>query len=260
MGVSNQPAAAKGVVSVRTARRHSSARARAARPQEDARFDDFRLCLHHPAGVVPELTRGSATAASRHRECCSRPLGSWASIWTASWMIGDTDGDVLAGRAAGCRTVLIEHAAERAQAQRSCATRRASARPGGSRHVASAGGASKLTPVIDELNVKIFADGADLDAILALAADRRIARLHDESDADVEGRPDRLRGVRQAPAGADHRRIRSRSRCSPTTPTRCAARRCMIAAWGENVYVKIPVSTTSASRWRRSCASSPRAA
>ncbi len=25
----------------------------------------------------------------------------------ASWMVGDTDGDVLAGRAAGCRTVLI---------------------------------------------------------------------------------------------------------------------------------------------------------
>ncbi len=28
----------------------------------------------------------------------------------ATWMIGDTDGDVEAGTAAGCRTVLIEHA------------------------------------------------------------------------------------------------------------------------------------------------------
>ena len=27
----------------------------------------------------------------------------------AAWMIGDTDSDVAAGRAAGCRTVLIEH-------------------------------------------------------------------------------------------------------------------------------------------------------
>jgi histidinol phosphatase-like enzyme len=27
----------------------------------------------------------------------------------ASWMIGDTDGDVAAGEAAGCRTVLIEN-------------------------------------------------------------------------------------------------------------------------------------------------------
>ena len=35
----------------------------------------------------------------------------------------------------------------------------------------------------------------------------------------------------------------------------------MIASWGENVYVKIPVTTTRrASRWRRSSASSPRTA
>jgi phosphoglycolate phosphatase-like HAD superfamily hydrolase len=27
----------------------------------------------------------------------------------ASWMVGDTDADVAAGRAAGCRTLLIEH-------------------------------------------------------------------------------------------------------------------------------------------------------
>ena len=27
----------------------------------------------------------------------------------ASWMVGDTDSDVQAGRAAGCRTILIEH-------------------------------------------------------------------------------------------------------------------------------------------------------
>ena len=50
-------------------------------------------------------------------------------------------------------------------------------------------------------------------------------RLHDEPDADVEGGPDRLRGVRPAAARADHRRTRSPSRCSPTTPTRCAGRR-----------------------------------
>jgi len=27
-----------------------------------------------------------------------------------SWMVGDTDADVLAGRAAGCKTLLIENA------------------------------------------------------------------------------------------------------------------------------------------------------
>lgn len=28
-----------------------------------------------------------------------------------SWMVGDSDGDIAAGRAAGCRTVLVEHPA-----------------------------------------------------------------------------------------------------------------------------------------------------
>jgi D-glycero-D-manno-heptose 1,7-bisphosphate phosphatase len=28
---------------------------------------------------------------------------------TGSWMIGDTDSDVQAGAAAGCRTILVEH-------------------------------------------------------------------------------------------------------------------------------------------------------
>ena len=26
-----------------------------------------------------------------------------------SWMVGDTDGDMQAGRSAGCRTILVEH-------------------------------------------------------------------------------------------------------------------------------------------------------
>ncbi len=26
-----------------------------------------------------------------------------------SWLVGDTDSDIVAGRAAGCRTILVEH-------------------------------------------------------------------------------------------------------------------------------------------------------
>ena len=38
-----------------------------------------------------------------------RPRQTCASTSERSWMIGDTDGDCWPGRAAGCRTVLIEH-------------------------------------------------------------------------------------------------------------------------------------------------------
>lgn len=107
VGVSNQPAAAKGSVTV--AQLHAvQARVLELLVEADAALDAFRLCLHHPKGVVPELTR----------DCdCRKPapgmiLDAAAELeidLDPSWMIGDTDADVLAGAAAGCRTILIEN-------------------------------------------------------------------------------------------------------------------------------------------------------
>jgi D-glycero-D-manno-heptose 1,7-bisphosphate phosphatase len=105
--VSNQPAAAKGLVSVEQLlavhRRVLELLA-----LEGVRLAGARLCLHHPRGVVPGLAGPCA---------CRKPapgmlLDMAASLGLdleASWMVGDTDADVGAGRAAGCRTLLIEH-------------------------------------------------------------------------------------------------------------------------------------------------------
>ena len=55
VGVSNQPSAAKGLMSL--AELHAvQARVLELLAAEGAQFDDFRLCLHHPEGVIPELT------------------------------------------------------------------------------------------------------------------------------------------------------------------------------------------------------------
>ena len=71
-----------------------------------SRIDGTRVCLHHPAGVVPELTG---------RCDCRKPapgmLRSLADEFSldlrSSWMIGDADTDVAAGAAAGVSTVLV---------------------------------------------------------------------------------------------------------------------------------------------------------
>jgi D-glycero-D-manno-heptose 1,7-bisphosphate phosphatase len=107
VGVSNQPGAAKGLV--RLADLHAiQTRVLELLDGEGARFDDFRLCLHHPGGVIPELTE----------ECdCRKPrpgmlLAAAHDLGLdlgRSWMVGDTDGDMQAGRSAGCRTILVEH-------------------------------------------------------------------------------------------------------------------------------------------------------
>jgi transaldolase len=97
--------------------------------------------------------------------------------------------------------------------------------------------------VLGELSVKIFADGADLDAILALAND------------------DRVRGFTTNPtlmwkAGLTNyedfaRRLLERIADKPISfevfadsSDEMSRQAHLIASWGENVYVKIPVSST----------------
>jgi D-glycero-D-manno-heptose 1,7-bisphosphate phosphatase len=105
--VSNQPAAAKGKVSVEQL--HAvHARVLDLLGREGVRLDASRLCLHHPEGVVGELSGpcDCRKPAPGMLLDAARALGLDLA---ASWMLGDTDTDVAAGRAAGCRTVLIEH-------------------------------------------------------------------------------------------------------------------------------------------------------
>jgi D-glycero-D-manno-heptose 1,7-bisphosphate phosphatase len=107
VGISNQPAAAKGKVAVEELLAVQE-RVLERLTAEGAHFDGFRLCLHHPEGVVPEL---SGTCDCR-KPAPGMLLDAAADLdldLAASWMIGDTDADVAAGAAAGCRTVLVEN-------------------------------------------------------------------------------------------------------------------------------------------------------
>ncbi len=105
--VSNQPAAAKGLVSVEELLAvHQVAIELLA--QEGAVLASTRLCLHHPQGVVPELT-GPCSCRKPAPGMLLETAAALGIDLRASWMVGDTDTDVAAGRAAGCRTVLVEH-------------------------------------------------------------------------------------------------------------------------------------------------------
>jgi D-glycero-D-manno-heptose 1,7-bisphosphate phosphatase len=103
--VTNQPAAAKG--------RISSAELLAIHDrvlellrEAGVSMDASRICMHHEQAVVAELAGPCA---------CRKPAPGMlldaaralAIDLTDSWMVGDTDADVGAGRAAGCRTALI---------------------------------------------------------------------------------------------------------------------------------------------------------
>lgn len=105
VGASNQPAAAKRRVSVRQLDL-IQARVLELLAGDGVWFDDFRLCFHHPDGTDPDLSGAC--------ECRKPAPGMLLQAAVAhdldlgrSWMVGDTDADVLAGRAAGCRTALV---------------------------------------------------------------------------------------------------------------------------------------------------------
>lgn len=103
----NQPAAAKGTATVAQLRAVDDA-VRAALADEGVTADAWRWCLHHPDGVVPELS-GACDCRKPAPGMLTDMAAELDVDLRASWMVGDSDGDVLAGQAAGCRTVLIEH-------------------------------------------------------------------------------------------------------------------------------------------------------
>jgi transaldolase len=97
--------------------------------------------------------------------------------------------------------------------------------------------------MLDRIATRIFADGADLDGILALAADPRISGfttnptlMHKVGLTDYERfARDLLERVRTHPISFE---------VFADEPSEMRRQAHLIASWGENVYVKVPVTTT----------------
>ncbi len=107
VGVSNQPAAAKGTIKLEEL---FEVQERVLELLTDAgiNFDGFYLCPHHPEGVMKELS-GPCDCRKPAPGMLLEAAAELGLDPSSSWMIGDTDTDIAAGRAAGCRTALIEN-------------------------------------------------------------------------------------------------------------------------------------------------------
>jgi transaldolase len=97
--------------------------------------------------------------------------------------------------------------------------------------------------MLDGLDVKIFADGADLDAILSLAADTRISGFTTNPTLMWKaGLTDYEEFARRLLERITEHPISFEVFADDADEMRRQALK--IAEWGPNVYVKIPVSTT----------------
>jgi transaldolase len=97
--------------------------------------------------------------------------------------------------------------------------------------------------VLGGLSVKLFADGADLDGILALAADERIDGFTTNPTLMWKaGLTDYEEFARRLLERITTHPISFEVFADDVDEMRRQAR--LIASWGDNVYVKIPVTTT----------------
>lgn len=146
----------------------------------------------------------------------------------ASYMVGDRWRDIDCGKAAGCATILIEQ--DYAEGLR--------ARPDGrARDLAEA--ARQIT-ALEQLRVRIFADGADLEAVRRLARDPLIA--------GITTNPTLLRKAGVTDYAGFAREVLAAAGRKPVSfevlsaePGRMRREAMEIDAWGPNVWVKIPV-------------------
>jgi D-glycero-D-manno-heptose 1,7-bisphosphate phosphatase len=107
VGVSNQPSAAKGKATLDELRAVHE-RVVALLAEHGVALDDWRYCFHHPRGTVAALT-GACDCRKPAPGMLLDAAAAHDADLAASWMIGDSDADVVAGRAAGVRTILVEH-------------------------------------------------------------------------------------------------------------------------------------------------------
>ena len=114
--------------------------------------------------------------------------------------------------------------------------------------------------MIDQIQTKIFADGADLDGILKLAADPMIKGFTTNPTLMWKaGLTDYEEFAKRLLEQITKQPISFEVFADDEAEMRRQAKK--IATWGDNVYVKIPVTTTDRRvDGARSCASSPRTA
>ncbi len=171
---------------------------------------------------------------------------------TRSYLVGDRWRDIEAGKAAGCTTIFIDRGyAERAPSApdvRVASIAQAAewiiTHARNTMHVLDAA-TDPAAVSVSALKVKLFADGADLDGIAKLAADRSIAGfttnptlMHKAGIGDYEA------FGRRALEIVGDRPISFEVFADEQAEMLRQARK--LASWGENVYVKIPVSDTKA--------------
>jgi transaldolase len=233
--VTNQPDVARGTTS------HAAIDAIHARLRAELPLDDIIVCPHDDAdGCACRKPKPGLVHEGARRHGIDP---------TSSYLVGDRWRDIEAGVAANCRTIFVDRGyAERAPSVRPDA-RVANIVEAATWIIADARStmhdtaSTPLVSSVKELRIKLFADGADLDGITALAANRLIAGFTTNPTLMRKaGITDYAGFGRKALDIVGDRPISFEVFADEPREMLRHARE--LASWGKNVYVKIPVTDT----------------
>lgn len=199
-------------------------------------LDDIRVCYHDAADACScrKPSAGMLLEAANH----------WQIDLPASFMVGDRWRDVDAGRSAGCKTIFIDYGyAEQRPVHTDRIVRSLSEAADWILSAIASGGEERGVKRIDELRVKLFADGADKAGMLDMyrnpfikgfTTNPTLMRKAGVLDCETFAH-EILREIPDRPMSfevfADDFEEMERQALA-------------ISSWGENVYVKIPVTNT----------------
>ncbi len=196
----------------------------------------------HDAEVCPHDDANGCDCRKPAPGLLTRSAARWHIDVRNSFMVGDRWRDIEAGRRAGCRTVFIDYGySEPRMHTPDCVTSSLHAAAGWILNAGRKRG-ENVKPV-SARRLKLFADGADLDSMLKLAADPRIEGFTTNPTLM------RKAGIRDYEAFA--REVVARIPDRPISfevfsdeLEEMARQALAIATWGDNVNVKVPVTNT----------------
>ncbi|MBI5304091.1 MAG: transaldolase [Chloroflexi bacterium] len=228
IGVTNQPDVARGT-QTRAMVEAINAALRARLP-----LDEIRVCYHDDADACECRKPAPGLLVQAARE--------YNIDLAASFMIGDRWKDVQAGRRAGCRTIHLDGRYAETWRGASADVRVQSLRDAAEWIIMTSGGNIGMKAISD-LRVKIFADGADKAGMLEMyrqpfikgfTTNPTLMRKAGIADYTAFAR-DMLQAIPDRPISFE---VFSDEFAEMERQAR------LIAQWGANVYVKIPVTNT----------------
>lgn len=105
--VSNQTVVARGLASEQDVEEINSFIGKMLLEKSGCRIEHFYYCPHHPEATLPEY-RVECECRKPRSGMLLQAAKEYHLDLTASFMIGDRISDIVAGRNAGCRTILVE--------------------------------------------------------------------------------------------------------------------------------------------------------